>query len=662
MEAPKTRKDTLSLNLVKLLLEQLQAKEDLDTIARQLVALVSPLQGQSRVELCTQISRLIFEHYSSNPGKDSAELYTGLCHSLLASKRHALVAGTSNQIAVVHNKLFNLCINSIALVSPPEIIIPVKPTILARDGGLVLAAGCTKVTKLSIESISQLVSKLFEYGLISVAQVYQCMCEITKLSPTQYAKDGLLGLCTLLETDGYGLNTPIWAAEIEQLLEWGKKITAELNADDHVVQRMEGITANLKGSSYSKLVVNTQYRELSISPSGSCLDESDLAENNYGSHPLETVVELSLSPHSPSTQARQSKYQVLELLQELKAGDFDRVSDKIVEHVNNAEHENDGETLRQVIEVIFEKAKDEVAFSKTYARLCHKMMERISLKVRDEMIRSLDGQPIVGGRLFRRYLLNRCQEDFERGWSAKEAALVSKAGEDKAVSAASTENSGAALYSDQYYAATKVKRQGLGLVRFIGELFKWRMLSERIMHECIKKLLSNVVNPEEEEIESLYELLTTVGQSLDTPKAKSIMDVYFERMQGMVKDNNINSRMQSLLQDIIELRARQWQPRSIFTFLRQNSSCSGSGRPDGTQRGTYRGVGATKPDHLPPMRPGDLSAFAKVSEPTGILFSPSSVFGKKDENERGSGIGHTAGANVFSVLISGTADGPPPPA
>ncbi|KAF8335869.1 uncharacterized protein EI90DRAFT_3047364 [Cantharellus anzutake] len=37
------------------------------------------------------------------------------------------------------------------------------------------------------------------------------------------------------------------------------------------------------------------------------------------------------------------------------------------------------------------------------------------------------------------------------------------------------------------------------------------MPTARIMHECIKKLLSNVDDPEEEEIESLCQLLTTVG-------------------------------------------------------------------------------------------------------------------------------------------------------
>ena len=40
----------------------------------------------------------------------------------------------------------------------------------------------------------------------------------------------------------------------------------------------------------------------------------------------------------------------------------------------------------------------------------------------------------------------------------------------------------AELLSDAYYTAAKAKRQGLGLVQFIGELFKLNMLIERIMY------------------------------------------------------------------------------------------------------------------------------------------------------------------------------------
>lgn len=242
---------------------------------------------------------------------------------------------------------------------------------------------------------------------------------------------------------------------------------------------------------------------------------------------------------------------VKSLLNKLTMDKFDSISDQIIEWANKSEQEKDGSTLMQVIKLIFEKAKDEAGFSEMYARLCRKMMERVSPNVQDETIKGADGNPITGGLLFRKYLLNRCQEDFERGWSAKEAAAAlaaSKAGEDKAAEAASQENGEAALYSEEYYAAAKAKRQGLGLVRFIGELFKLQMLTERIMHECIKKLLSNVTNPEEEEIESLCKLLTTVGQSLDTPKAKTHMDIYFERMSEMARGSHINSRMQFMLQ------------------------------------------------------------------------------------------------------------------
>ena len=135
------------------------------------------------------------------------------------------------------------------------------------------------------------------------------------------------------------------------------------------------------------------------------------------------------------------------------------------------------------------------------------------------------------------------------------------------------------LYSEEYYAAQKAKRQGLGLIKFIGELFKLQMLTERIMHECVKKLLGNVENPEEGEIESLCQLLKTVGQLLDVPKARMYMDVYFSRMKELCKSTNVSSRMQFMLQvvglvlllllflscrqDVIELRERKWQPRNV---------------------------------------------------------------------------------------------------
>jgi translation initiation factor 4G len=71
------------------------------------------------------------------------------------------------------------------------------------------------------------------------------------------------------------------------------------------------------------------------------------------------------------------------------------------------------------------------------------------------------------------------------------------------------------------------------------------MLTERIMHECVKQLL---LNPKEEEIESLCEVLTVVGSMLDIQKARGHLNVYFSRMETLMKSPNVASRLQYMLQ------------------------------------------------------------------------------------------------------------------
>lgn len=54
------------------------------------------------------------------------------------------------------------------------------------------------------------------------------------------------------------------------------------------------------------------------------------------------------------------------------------------------------------------------------------------------------------------------------------------------------------------------------IFRFIGELFKLRILSVKIMHQCILRLLSQ---PEDEEsLECLCRLLSTIGKELEFPQ------------------------------------------------------------------------------------------------------------------------------------------------
>lgn len=57
------------------------------------------------------------------------------------------------------------------------------------------------------------------------------------------------------------------------------------------------------------------------------------------------------------------------------------------------------------------------------------------------------------------------------------------------------------------------KKRALGTLKFIGELFKQKMLSEVIIFHCITNLLENL--EDEESLECLVILLVTVGKDLD---------------------------------------------------------------------------------------------------------------------------------------------------
>ena len=54
----------------------------------------------------------------------------------------------------------------------------------------------------------------------------------------------------------------------------------------------------------------------------------------------------------------------------------------------------------------------------------------------------------------------------------------------------------------------KLRRRSLGNIRFIGELYRIKMLNGNIMHGCIRKLLKET---DEESLECLCRLVTTIG-------------------------------------------------------------------------------------------------------------------------------------------------------
>ncbi|KAF8369550.1 hypothetical protein HHK36_032429 [Tetracentron sinense] len=151
---------------------------------------------------------------------------------------------------------------------------------------------------------------------------------------------------------------------------------------------------------------------------------------------------------------------------------------------------------------------------------------------------------------FKRLLLNKCQEEFERG--AREQAEANRVEEEGEIKCSEVERE---------EKKTQARRRMLGNIRLIGELYKKKMLTERIMHECIQKLLGQDLSPDEEDIEALCKLMSTIGEMIDHPKAKEHMDAYFDEMTKFSNNMKLSARVRFMLKDSIDLRKNKWQQR-----------------------------------------------------------------------------------------------------
>ena len=220
--------------------------------------------------------------------------------------------------------------------------------------------------------------------------------------------------------------------------------------------------------------------------------------------------------------------------------------------------------LNGLIAQLFEKSLTEVGFCPLYAGLCRQLLEKMPEFEHD-------GQTYT----FRRVLLNKCQEEFEKGEAcvreAEEAVVpeyeeIENAGEEEGevrrrkLTALEIRRKA----EEREDGIRKAKRRMLGNIRFIGELFKQHILTEKIMHECIKKLLQTKPGNEDpnlEDMEALCNLMTTIGKQIDHEKSIPLMEMYFQRIGVLSVCDKLPSRIRFMLKDVIELRDNNWVTR-----------------------------------------------------------------------------------------------------
>ncbi|XP_045188996.2 eukaryotic translation initiation factor 4 gamma 1-like isoform X1 [Mercenaria mercenaria] len=221
-----------------------------------------------------------------------------------------------------------------------------------------------------------------------------------------------------------------------------------------------------------------------------------------------------------------------------------RILDRLTEHTFRTmltkmqELPIDTETkLNGVIDIIYEKALNDRKRCVAYANLCRGMA---MLKVPSD---SKSGEFVN----FRAVLLDRCQKEFSKNRPALKSGT--KMAEDGEV-----ENTWRRQLDDR---EVKDRQQSLGNIWFSGELFKLKMLTEKIIHDSVFKLLCN---RHPDDLECACTLLAIIGKELDVDKAKPRMDQYFKHMASLVNRETTPAYVKMLLHGVIDLRRNKWAP------------------------------------------------------------------------------------------------------
>lgn len=190
------------------------------------------------------------------------------------------------------------------------------------------------------------------------------------------------------------------------------------------------------------------------------------------------------------------------------------------------------EQLAVVVKEIFHKATTQNGFRALYTELCLRLDVHLTAQT-----------GVIGGKSFRKALVNECQATFERNLQPPDATLFDNLSGD-----------------ESFELAMKLKTAILGNLRFIGDLLVRRLLSAKLLPPIVHTLLSGT----EAELESLLALLEVVAPVFEgTPSLyQAPLHDAFAVLRRRVAEKSTCQRVRCQIQNLLDARARGWAPRS----------------------------------------------------------------------------------------------------
>jgi MIF4G domain len=174
---------------------------------------------------------------------------------------------------------------------------------------------------------------------------------------------------------------------------------------------------------------------------------------------------------------------------------------------------------------------------------------------------------------FKRNLLNKCQEEFSK--QNEYVDWKRKMKEYEQTKDALSKMDRAHREQELVSSRMSIKNQRLGNVKFIGQLYNKKLLTEKIIRLCLSSLLrldhpdddfaSNFDTSDgdnnDDDHEAIGVLLTTIGSTLDKPASVDFIDGCFDKILKLSHNETLPARLRTMYNDLLELRNNQWVPR-----------------------------------------------------------------------------------------------------
>jgi hypothetical protein len=249
------------------------------------------------------------------------------------------------------------------------------------------------------------------------------------------------------------------------------------------------------------------------------------------------------------------KNDLIELLNILTVDNYDEVKKQIYEKIKG-----DVEDQGKFLEVIFKKAVNEKAFVFLYSRLCKDLDKELPQKSEKVPERTTSGKLATRPSIMRSKLLEKCKEIFKTDQDSKVDQYIK--------------------VSDPEEREAKMKKFILGNVNFIGELINTKLLSKRIVFQCLNNLFSRIEKADEQNIffkqiniEAIVILMDKFGTLISKYDTKTNpdeilefskkIDDYIKRLDIIESDKNIPGHIRYKIINLIEKRNRGWEESKV---------------------------------------------------------------------------------------------------